>query len=143
MPPRHFNPESNGIRLTSTPLCGATVSDAVLGKLKSSRLRNAGFMLPFRSFSPCLGSVHTSASSNQLLKFRWDMWELNPGLSPSLGAAPSGCSCPLSQVYCASPHDLSPVGEFTSEIEKSFSKAIYHVLDNTGQLLPNCFSPET
>ena len=26
------------------------------------------------------------------------------------------------------------------EIEKSFSKAIYHVLDNTGQLLPSCFS---
>lgn len=27
------------------------------------------------------------------------------------------------------------------QIEKSFSKAIYHVLDNTGQLLPSCFSP--
>ena len=25
------------------------------------------------------------------------------------------------------------------EIEKSFSKVIYHVLDNTGQLLPCCF----
>ena len=25
------------------------------------------------------------------------------------------------------------------KIEKSFSKAIYHVLDNTGQLLPSCF----
>ena len=25
------------------------------------------------------------------------------------------------------------------EIEKPFSKAIYHVLDNTGQLLPSCF----
>ena len=26
MPPRHFNPESNGIRLSSTPLRGATVT---------------------------------------------------------------------------------------------------------------------
>jgi len=68
--------------VTSTPLRGATVSNAVLGKLKSSRLRNAGFMPLFGSFSPCLGSVHTSASSNLSLKFRWDGRELNPVISP-------------------------------------------------------------
>lgn len=51
-----------------------------------------------------------------ILKIRWDMRELNPGLSPSRGAASSGCSRPLSQVYCASPHDLAHVWAFCAKI---------------------------
>ena len=73
----------------------------------------------------------------EILEIRWDMWELNPGLSPSLGAAPSGCSCPLSQVYCASPHDLTHVWAFCAKLKRSFSKAIYHILGANWSITPN------
>ena len=54
------------------------------------------FVLLVEGKVQCDGAVSLCHAT---LKFRWDMWELNPGLSPiTFGAASSGCSCPLSQV---------------------------------------------
>ena len=71
------------------------------------------------------------------IEIRWDVLESNQPSHPVSEGRITRCQHPLSQVYCASPHDLTHVWAFCAKLKRSFSKAIYHILGANWSITPN------
>ena len=143
MSSRHFNLESNEIRLSSTPLRGATVAVSVLGKLNMPLLLDPRFFVPMGWLA--LGAwryCQTSLFHYTIVTLEHEkdsQWDSNPHAKyPQVPHFMGGVE-PPEVAQLDTPIEGARLSISPWEIEKSFSKEIYHGLDNTGQLLPRCF----
>ena len=143
MSSRHFNLESNEIHLSSTPLRGATVAVSVLGKLNIPLLLDPRFFVPMGWLA--LGVWPYCQTS--LFHYTTVLWNLK--------RIPSGIQTHTSSILkCLTSWEESNLRRLRNltlpsrervylfrhgKLKRSFSKVIYHGLDNTGQLLPCCF----
>ena len=144
MPSRHFNLESNEIRLSSTPLRGATVAGSVLGKLNIPLLLDPRFFIsPWDDWHWELDDIVKQVFfhyATVLLYLEKDsQWDSNPHAKyPQVPHFMGGVE-PPEVAQLDTPIEGARLSISPWEIEKSFSKVIYHGLDNTGQLLLRCF----
>ena len=144
MSSRHFNLESNEIHLSSTPLRGATVAVSVLGKLNIPLLLDPRFFVsPWDDWHWELDDIVKQVFfhyATVLLELEKDsQWDSNPHAKyPQVPHFMGGVE-PPEVAQLDTPIEGARLSISPWEIEKSFSKIIYHGLDNTGQLLPCCF----
>lgn len=144
MSSRHFNLESNEIHLSSTPLRGATVAVSVLGKLNIPLLLDPRFFVsPWDDWHWELDDIVKQVFFHHvtvLFELEKDsQWDSNPHAKyPQVPHFMGGVE-PPEVAQLDTPIEGARLSISPWEIEKSFSKEIYHGLDNTGQLLPCCF----
>ena len=144
MSSRHFNLESNEIHLSSTPLRGATVAVSVLGKLNIPLLLDPRFFVsPWDDWHWELDDIVKQVFFHHvtvLFELEKDsQWDSNPHAKyPQVPHFMGGVE-PPEVAQLDTPIEGARLSISPWEIEKSFSKEIYHGLDNTSQLLPRCF----
>ena len=102
-----------------------------------------GKLVGVEGFEPpttCAQGKRTTRLSNtpneiamlEILEIRWDVLELNQPSHPLSEGRHTSSLHPLSQVHCASPHDLPFVKGFTSEIEQ-VAGSVGHALVGLGR----------
>ena len=144
MSSRHFNLESNEIHLSSTPLRGATVAVSVLGKLNMPLLLDPRFFIsPWDDWHWEFDDIVKQV----FFHYATVLWKLKRIPSGIQTHTPSILKCLTSWEES----NLRRLRNLTlpsrervylfrhGKLKRSFSKIIYHGLDNMGQLLPRCF----